>query len=42
MPMATALMVGLVAGGIADSALVAALCACIVLAAIIMLTDTER
>jgi hypothetical protein len=35
MPMATALMVGVVAGAVADSALVAAVCACLVLAAIV-------
>jgi hypothetical protein len=42
LPMATALMVGLVVGGLADSALVAGLSACVMLALITAITSTRN
>jgi hypothetical protein len=41
-PMVTALMVGLVAGGLAQSAWVAAVCACVVLVIITAAADDHR
>ncbi len=42
MPTATALMIGLVAGGITNSALVAGICACVALAVITVSADDRK